>query len=342
LVPDAELIGALPPVLARACETIRLRDPVRLATKLVVATNSSNSMNPDIYWDGKLAMDSARVHLGVPLDNVRGEVACVGRYSGRRLEGVVGNLAIQEATLFQQPFQDINAAFQVHRETPDILVIPGLHARLHGGEVYGPLRIEFSSRVRYELDLTASRINLEEFGRHNIGGDARLSGLATARLHLEGKGPDIRELRGRGTVDVPSGRLGPPLPLLLELLKFLSIRLPDGTAFEEAHASFTVNGPRISVERMDLFGNSISLRGKGEMNYDGTDLDMDFYAVWARVTQFLPPIIKDIPHDLSKHLLKIHATGRVGDVHFTKEPVPILVEPLKGLLERMAGRMRPN
>jgi hypothetical protein len=340
LVLEGEMLDALPPVLRRACESVRLRDPLQLSTRLVIATTKDNHANPDIWWEGKLAVRDAQLQFGVPLQHVTGEIACTGRYKGQRLDGIVGNIALNNATLFDQPFRAIQGPIEVHRDTPDILVIKDLHALLHGGEVYGPIRVEFGSRVRYELDMTASRISLEQFGQHNLGKDAKLSGLATARLHLEGKGPDLHELKGIGSIDVPNGRLGPPLPLLLELLKFLSIRLPDGTAFEEAHASFTINGPRVRVERVDLFGNSISLRGKGEMNYDGTGLDMDFYAVWARVTQLLPPIIKDLPHDVSKHLLKIHATGRLGDVHFTKEPVPSLVEPLKGLLERMAGRMR--
>ncbi len=340
IVLDEEMLHALPPPLRRACETVRLRDPIRLNTRLVVATTTNTNANPDIYWEGRLAVNDASLHLGVPVEHVRGEVACTGRFKAQQLEAISGNLALSEATIFQQPFRDIQSEIRVPRETPDVLVFPGLHAQLHGGQVYGPVRIEFGSRVRYELDLTASQIRLEEFGRHNLGSDAKLSGLATAKLYLVGKGPDIHELQGRGTIDVPNGRLGPPLPLLLELLKFLSIRIPDGTAFEEAHASFTLNGPRVNVERVDLFGNSISLRGKGEMNYDGTDLNMDFYAVWARVTQMLPPIIKDLPHDVSKHLLKIHAEGRLGDVRFTKEPVPILVDPLKGLLERMSGRSK--
>jgi hypothetical protein len=40
-------------------------------------------------------------------------------------------------------------------------------------------------------------------------------------------------------------------------------------------------------------------------------------------------------------LLKIKMRGRLGDVHCTEEPVPVLVEPLKELLERLAGRQKP-
>jgi hypothetical protein len=136
---------------------------------------------------------------------------------------------------------------------------------------------------------------------------------------------------------VPQGQIY-QLPLLLDLLKFLGLRMPDGTAFEEAHASFSIRGERVEVRRLDLFGNSISLRGQGELNLDGTDLNLDFYAVWARIVQILPPLVKEMPPALSKHLLKIKMRGRIGDVKLTKEPVPVLVEPVKELVERIRAK----
>jgi hypothetical protein len=208
---------------------------------------------------------------------------------------------------------------------------------LFGGAVYGPIRIEFGPRVRYEMWLTASQVRLEEFGRRNLGKDSQISGLANAEIHLEGKGPEPNDLTGRGSVDVPNGRLY-NLPLLLDLLKFLAIRLPDGTAFDEAHASFTIRGQRMAISRLDLYGNAVSLRGQGEMNLDGTDINLDFFAALARVTQFLPPVLKELPNNLSKYLFKIQMRGKMGDVHFTKEPLPPLFEPLKGFLERVKGR----
>ena len=81
-----------------------------------------------------------------------------------------------------------------------------------------------------------------------------------------------------------------------------------------------------------------SLSGQGQMNLDGTDLQLDFYAVWGRIKQWLPPIFRDIPPALGQQLLKIKMRGSINDVHLTKEPVPVLVEPFKDLLDRMSGR----
>ena len=61
--------------------------------------------------------------------------------------------------------------------------------------------------------------------------------------------------RGYKVRPVPSGKLA-RLPLLLDLLKWLGLRLPDRTAFEQAHADFRIEGPTTHGVRgiVNLFG----------------------------------------------------------------------------------------
>lgn len=337
VVVDEDMRRALPPVLRDMCTTLHIKDPLNLKTRLTLDANQDESAPPVIFWDGALGVQGATIQAGVDVEKITGKAACRGTYNGKQLEGLVGNLVLDEATVFGQPFRAIQAQLEVRKETPNVLVLPGLQATIFGGEMYGPIRVELGPAPRYELNLTASRINLEEFGRHNLGPNGKISGLASARIYLTGQGSDLQNLSGRGSVDIPNGRLY-NLPLLLDLFKFLRLRLPDGTAFEEARADFTISGPRVMVSRLDLFGNSVSLRGQGELNLDGSDIQLDFYAVWARIVQMLPPIIKEIPPAFSKNLLKIKMRGKIGAVQCTNEPVPVLVEPLKELLEMMANR----
>lgn len=337
IVLDDDLLHAVPPVLSKACKTLRIKDPISLKTHLTVDAGPKEEEVPVIFWDGEVAIRNATLFSGVSWENVTGKAACRGRYNGKQLEGMVGNVLLDQATILKQPFRTIQTQIEVPKETPDVLILPGLRANVFGGEVYGPIRLEFGQDLKYELNMTASQVKLEDFGKHNLGPRAPLSGLVSARLYLTGQGEEIRHLKGRGSVDIPNGRLY-NLPLLLDLLKFLGLRIPDHTAFEEAHATYVIDGPLVKIDRLDLYGNSISLRGHGEMNLDGSDIDLEFYAVWARVVQMLPPIIKDIPPAFSKHLLKIKMKGRFGDVRCTKEPVPVLLDPIKEMLEVMSRR----
>lgn len=338
IVPEADFLAALPPALARACHALELRDPVALRTRLVVDMPAETQDGPPvIYWDGGLAVGDATLRAGLQLEHVTGKLFCRGRHQGE-LEAVTGNLDIAEATLLNQPLRDLHSQLFVPQDAPGVLILPNLKARVFGGDLGGQARVEFGDTLRYEVYLTASQVQLEELGRHNLMPSAEISGLAEARLFLRGEGTELAGLRGEGTVDVPSGRMY-NLPLLLDLLKVPGLRVPDRTAFEEARARFTIQGPQVHIARVDLYGNAISLSGEGDMNLDGSDINLDFYAVWARVGQLpLPPLLDKLPSAVGRCLLKVKMRGRVGDVKCTKEPLPILVDPFLHLLHWMRDR----
>lgn len=336
LVPDAEFVRALPAPLRAGVTALQLRDPVSLAAEVRVDMPGEAGVPPVVYWDGGLALQNASVRLGVPFQKVSGRVFCRGRHNGRQLEGVLGHAQLDQAALFDQPFKNIHGRFEVWKDTPDMLRVPQLTANLFGGTLGGQAHLEFGPTVRYQLDLTALQIKLEQLGRHNLKDKAELSGEAVARLFLQGEGTELSGLEGGGSIDIPNGKLY-NLPLLLDLLKFLSVRWPDRTAFEEAHVRFTIHGPKMQINRLELLGNALSFGGTGQMNLDGSDMDLELYTVWGRIMQMLPAGVKEVPPWISRNLLKIKARGPLTKPQFDKEPVPVLVDPLKGLLQRMTG-----
>lgn len=342
-VPDAEFVAALPPLLRQVCRSLKLKDPVEVQTRLVIETRSPEEGYPIVYWDGEIAFHNASLDAGVLLEHVTGKAACRGRYERDRLLGLVGNLQLDELTIFKQAFHDIHCRLEVSPDESDVLKLVNIAGRLYDGDVGGEARIDFHSRLQFELKLIAVQLHLEEFGRQNLPADKRLRGLARAQLYLRGQGTNVNELTGQGSFDVPDGQLLDNLPLLLELLKVLGLRRPDPTVFEQAHAAFTVRGPRLIVNRLDFLGDSFSLSGQGEMNLDGTELNLDFYTKSARaMLQILPSALTDIPATFSKYFfMKIQMRGRIGDVRIIKEPVPIVTDSIKQLFERVTKPQAP-
>jgi hypothetical protein len=333
LLPDADFVRALPETLRTACATLQLSNPVVLNTRLVIDSGADPAVPPVIYWDGWAGLHDAAFTAGLRVEHVTGQVACRGRHDGRQLAGLAGNFILKQATVFgNQRLEDVHGRVEVTPDAPQVLKVPGLYARYCDGELYGPLRAEFGPTVRYEMKLTASEVKLEEFARqNNLGPDAQMSGLAGANLYLTGQGWDLKNLKGNGTLTVPHGKLY-NLPPLLSLLKVVGLRQPDRTAFDELQASFDLNGGRVRVNRLDLFGDAISLRGEGELNLNGTDINLDFNADWARLPQLLPGGMKKIPYTISDQLLRIKMRGDLGDLHCTKEPVPMLLDRWRELI----------
>jgi hypothetical protein len=338
IVPDTDLAEALPAALAKVYQALRPHEPLAFRTNLTVDVPAEHDKPPQVYWDGGLRLQGATLHTGVELEHVTGLVFCRGNYQGK-LRSVVGNFKLDEASLCKQPVHDIHSQILVSEAQPDSLELPNIKGRLFGGDIGGSVRVEFGPEVHYEVNLTGSQIKLEDFGRyHRLSPKAQLSGLASARLYLKGDGSDRNGLNGAGSIDVPNGKMY-NLPVLLDLLKVLNLRWPDKTAFEEARVRFAIQGKRVDVSQLDLFGNAVSLSGRGTMNLDGSDVHLDFYVIWGRVVEWLPPVIDQIPGKFSQYLLKVRMRGNIGGkVEFTKEPVPVLVEPIKELLKHMRGR----
>ncbi len=333
LFPDDSLAHSLPGRLRTCWAELGIRDPVAaILWKFVLKQEADPARRPEIYWDGALGLSDATVKLGIPVEHVTGEFALRGIFLGDQLGNVVGNFCWKEFTVYHQPFHDVRGHVFVEKEHPEVLCIDGLSAGIYGGTLNGPIRVEFGPILRYEVDLFASEVQLEQFARQNFGANAQMSGLATARLYLSGQGSDVHSIKGSGSVDVPDGKIK-ELPPLLDLLKVLGLRPPDRTAFEEAHITFDIQGPQVQINRLNLLGNAISLRGQGNMGLDGDNINLDFHADWARLPEVLPDPAREILQGISNHLLTIKARGKVGDIKFTKEPVPWWMAPIRKAME---------
>ncbi len=341
---DADFLKALPDSLRAAGDMMQLRDPLRVTTRLVVAQSADAGSRPDIYWNAQGWVQNARIVAGVPIEYLSGVVACRGRHNGFKILGLEGNVLLDEAAVFKQPFKNVRVDFRIDENTPDML-IAGLNAPVFGGDITGQVRVDFHQSAKFELNLTASQFDLKKFGQHNLGANAQMEGKAAGRLHLTGTSEGIKSLAGFGSLDVVAGKLY-NLPLILDLLKFLGLRWPDRTAFEEVHAVFRVVGPRVGLSKLELQGNAISLSGQGDFNLDGTDLHVDFYPTWARIEQLLPPALRSTPAAVSKKLLIIEMRGKVSsnpdDLKFNKRFVPILTDPFIHMRDRVVGPAEPR
>jgi hypothetical protein len=340
---DENLLQALPGKLQEAARSLKLHDKVQAQARLVVSQGGEPASLPDIYWENcQVWFKKASFTTGLQMEEVSGTLACMGRHDGRQLLGLRGVMGLDRATVLKQPFQNVRLRFHVDGKAPDVLLVD-VHAPVHGGDITGQVRLECNSTLRYEINLTASQIDLKQFGKHNLGAKSEIEGVAVGRIHLTGLGSGLQTLDGHGTVDVPSGKLL-NFPLLFDLLKFLGLHWPDRTAFEELHALFGIHGNRVHLRKLELLGNAVSVAGNGEFNLDGSDLAIDFYPTW-RIEQLLPPAVRPVPPAISKSLLTIEMRGKIGsntekELKFNKRWVPILTDPVINLQQRLAGETR--
>jgi hypothetical protein len=366
IVPDEEFLGALPPNLRGLCASLEPSGPMSLSAGVVIVDlarapeererprlqarqlpdrtvrMSSASLpepesSPWIYWNNlSLQFAGAALRIGVRCENVFGEVTSTGAYRNGRLGAVVGNLELTHAAVLRQPFQNVHAELLMDPErAPGVLQVRNLKADVYGGNIVGQGGIRFEPTLRYELNLNAVQLRMEEIARHNQLTSEQLNGRAHAQLYLKGQGGDLATLEGGGRFDIPKGRIN-DLPPLLDLLKFVKLRPPDGTMFSEAHTKFKIQGDRVHFEQFDLIGDLVSLTGTGDMNLDGTHVKLEVYPIWSRLVQGLPGPVREGANALSHGLYKIGMTGSLGGkLDFRSEALPVITDPVRRMIERL-------
>lgn len=305
--------------------------------------------DPIVYWDAELKLFGASLDTGVEWEDVFGVLACRGRYEGTHLGAIRGNIWLDRAIISRLPVKAAQSQVRIEPQVPDparpgqyqpiTLQLLNISGDLFGGTLGGQARVVLTDPTLYDVSLRVTDAALEQVARHyKLGSEADLKGIAQAQLNIYNK-PDPKTGRlaveGAGKIDVPSGRMY-NLPILLELVKVLKLQTPDKTAFEQAHAVFRIQGDRIKVEQLDLIGKAICVGGSGELDTNGDYVKFEFYTVWSQVLkQMINTPAGDLTAFLSRNLFIIKLVRENGELKYKPEPVPLVTEPAKAVLDRM-------
>jgi hypothetical protein len=123
------------------------------------------------------------------------------------------------------------------------------------------------------------------------------------------------------------------VPVMVAMLKLLSVRSPDATAFTTSDIDFRLQGDDVILDRIDLAGDAISLRGRGRL-YEQKQVDLMFYTqVGRRDLQALRPLLAEA----SPNFLLIEVTGTIDQPSVKKTAFPALNETLREMFPEVAN-----
>ena len=126
---------------------------------------------------------------------------------------------------------------------------------------------------------------------------------------------------------------------MLGLLKVLSIRRPDTTAFTSSDIDYRIQGEDIYLDRINFNGDVISLKGRGEMNMN-RQISLNFYTLVGH-GELSPAVLRAILRTASKQILLIRVTGSLDEPQMTREPLPMLKETLDQMFPELAKGQQP-
>ena len=363
LSADRELVHALPERLRKGVTQLNPGGPLDLRGTLAFARGPQPDAPVRSQWELDVGFNQGSLDVGVKLENVCGKVRLAGEFDGLRarsrgelafdsltcrgvpLTEVLGPIWIDDdQVLLGSPADAQGSGFGVQGsgvgvEGPRTGFGPReITARVFGGTVFGHGRIARTDPPNWQVQANLSQCDLSRCAAEVLSGQRDLRGKLRATVDLWGAGRDRSALGGRGRVELREADIY-ELPVMIALLKILSIREPDLTAFSECDADFTIEGPRVWFNQIDFSGDAISLEGRGEMNLDRA-VQLAFRARLGR-RRLDVPILKDLLGGASEQMMLIRVGGTLDNPVTTKEPLPTIgqaLEQLQSEVQKTTGR----
>lgn len=349
LSPDRELLQALPERMKRAIETLKLTAPMNLNGSMAFFHDGGVDTPLQIQWNVRTLLQQATLQCSdIPLTNIHGDVTLVGGYDGRQPLGrqtqvrgqlnlasvnykdvqftnVQGPLWIDDGrVLFGEWVDKENASLPANGPTGPPQTPRPLTANVLGGAFCGTGWVTFGGvEPVYGMDLTLTNADLARCAQELASTRHRVFGRVTAYAELKGAGRTRNTLSGKGRIRVTDAYVY-ELPVMMQLLKLLSIRMPDSNAFSTATIDYRIDGNWVYFNRIDFKGDAVSLLGKGQMNAQ-TEIDLDFYTKLGRGDWDKDiPVVPELLTVLSKQLMRIHVSGTLQDPRSQRQALPVL------------------
>ena len=345
---DRDLILALPERLKKAVLAINPAGRIDLCGNLDLIHSGIQGEPLQSQWDSlQIDMLQGAMQCGVKLENICGSAILSGVFDGSNFF-CRGNLILDSLNYKDHQFTNVTGPIWID----DQRVLLGslvdkaadgsplsnadgtprtprsISADLFGGKISGDGQVSLGVEPVYHLNAVLTHADLARMALEVIDGKQRLQGNIWAKINLDGVGTNRNALSGRGSLALSDADIY-ELPVMISLLKILSIRAPDRNAFSTASMDYHIEGEHIYLDRINFNGDAISLQGSGELDFQ-SNVKMNFSTRVGR-GEFDLPIIKQVFRGASEQILQIYVGGTLQNPDIRKEAFPAVNQALQQL-----------
>lgn len=348
LIPDRHFRQALSPNLRSVVDQIDPQGTVDISGMLEFRGTKREGDPVTSAWDLKVHLNENSLNLGPKLENVTGEAVVRGTWDGKIVDMRSGNrLDFKSATVHGYTFTDINGPYQFYdrqlivgsaelfrprrRDEPTPRIDPKnrMTAKAIGGDFTIDALARFEGEPVYRILITMNNARLERFAKEYLNGKNNLKGVMYGRVQLSGKGTSTKNLLGSGKLLISPAALY-ELPVLVQTFKVMTFVPVDKTAFRFAYTEFDVAKQQFLFRRIDLVGDTISLRGRGAASFDGR-VALDFYSMLPR-SRLPGVILKQLVSSATAGWVGVEVRGTAKNPVARIRAVPQVEDTLKAFL----------
>jgi hypothetical protein len=309
---DKALREALPPSVSGLLDTLKIGGTLGFALDRFVyrsAPPGPGEREPELDLSGSVTFVGSDMDVGVPLTKVHGKVRLDDvRVRQGRLNTLVGRIDADTLDLSGREVTKLAVDLVKPADRAELGLL-NLRAGVGGGDLAGQIVLALPDEGpgRYGLTLQLRNADVRELAMES-GEDIR--GLVTASLALEGAWGKNSVRRGRGDVIV-NGKELYRIPVLLGLLQVTNLSLPISSPFNTGVARYSLEGDKLTFERIELRSNAILMAGDGTLDFGTKQVRMTF--VTDNPGAFRIPFIQDLWRGAQQELLRIHVRGTVQE-----------------------------
>ena len=341
-----ELLSALPVGLGTALSEVRFAGRLWLDCQTMRFSGSGQPNTPvDSDWSMLVNVDGGEFQAaGHPFDGLFGQISIGGRRVGGSTINA-GRARFDSLMYKDVHIRDLEVPWKI--DTTQLILGAGattiatppderhLRARVFGGLLEADGAISLSPDRRFQIEAVLNDGNISDLAR-DLGfssSAADLAGIASARLDLVGNAEGTHTLDGRGSVRLRETNIA-RLPAIISLLNEVRLRDAPANVFSSSDIDFQVQGRHLHVNRFDLHGESLTLKGQGWISLDRR-LDLVFYTILGGEDRWLPGV-RPLLGQASQQFLQIQVTGSIDDAEYYRRVLPGLNETLQQLFPELA------
>jgi hypothetical protein len=367
LLLDAGLIESLESTaLASLLESLQIERPVHLDVGIDLKGFRDRPGVVTAAWNLHAQLPDNDLSAGISFQDAVGSMHLLrGEWDGRRAV-VDGYFELDRATTLGATFTKIEGPLYFEDEdlfigTPDwpeisrdpqpdpqLNPFAGRQARAEvlagelGFDVHARLAPTASQQTNYRVKGALRNAKLEAYAVSRGMPADRLRGAVNGELDVIGQGASDRNLRGQGWVQISPAQLY-ELPILNRVLSTLELSQPDRTAFNYAYGDFTVHDGLVDFSKIDLWGESLRLVGKGTVAFGaglGQQLAIDFYRSQFRNRL---PFLGQAFSAITANSIGVQVRGTVSEpVFYGQTKLGVIDDTLRGMLDTFTPGQRPT
>jgi hypothetical protein len=365
---DHELMSALPNSMANSIRSVQFNGQVNLQGNLRFgqyvdreqsqhdAHNFFESQGIDLRYDSlgqqpeqtpffewrdlRIDLDGASIYVGLPVKNLRGSVTLTGQ-STKHITQSVGQLDLDSTTIHDIQVTDMHGPiwfdqdrlnFGTFAHTASQQLPATVSGDVYGGKVSWDAQFSLKEDQRFFVQATVADADLTQFAQDQMPARSEISGRGFMTMQMGGSCKSLHALRGNGNVKLRNAQIY-QIPVILSLLKILSVSEVNRTAFNESNIDFTLQGEDIDLQRIELIGDAVSLIGNGKLDLS-RNIDLNFYTVVGR-NRLEIPLVSQLYKAGSQQILLLRVDGTLDNPQTHRDVIPHINDSLQAIIDEL-------